>query len=123
MIHPVQAPRQNLLFHPKVWVLEYASGDARSYRMLCASRNLTNDRSWDLVVRLDGTSADGPTEQSAPLTAFVRALPAMAVQPLPPTRITRIAALADAIAAIEWERPPDVRALRFHLSESLASPP
>ncbi|NIH95037.1 hypothetical protein FHU31_001993 [Mycolicibacterium fluoranthenivorans] len=114
MIHPVQAPRQNLLFHPKVWVLEYASGDARSYRMLCASRNLTNDRSWDLVVRLDGTSADGPTEQSAPLTAFVRALPAMAVQPLPPTRITRIAALADAIAAIEWERPPDVRALRFH---------
>ena len=82
MIHPARAPRPNMLFHPKVWVLEYADGDARSYRMLCASRNLTNDRSWDLVVRLDGIAADEPTEQSAPLGAFVRALPAMAVQPL-----------------------------------------
>ena len=83
MIHPARAPRPNMLFHPKVWVLEYADGDARSYRMLCASRNLTNDRSWDLVVRLDGIATDEPTEQSAPLGAFVRALPAMSVQPLP----------------------------------------
>lgn len=114
MIHPVQAPHRNLLFHPKVWVLEYADGDARSYRMLCASRNLTSDRSWDLVVRLDGLPADGPTEQSAPLAAFVRALPAMGVQPLAPSRVARIAALADAVATVEWERPADVRSLRFH---------
>lgn len=114
MIHPVQAPRRNLLFHPKVWVLEYADGDARSYRMLCASRNLTNDRSWDLVVRLDGLAADRPTEQSAPLAAFVRALPAMAVQPLTPDRVARVVALADAVAAVEWEKPADVRSLRFH---------
>lgn len=114
MIHPVQAPRRNLLFHPKVWVLEYARGDARSYRMLCASRNLTNDRSWDLVVRLDGLVTDGPTAQSAPLAAFVRALPAMALQPLASAHAARIAALADAVAAVEWERPTDVRALRFH---------
>ena len=87
MIHPARAPRPNMLFHPKVWVLEYADGDARSYRMLCASRNLTNDRSWDLVVRLDGIATDEPTEQSAPLAAFVRALPAMSVQPLPERRV------------------------------------
>lgn len=114
MIHPVQAPRRNLLFHPKVWVLEYADGDARSYRMLCASRNLTNDRSWDLVVRLDGLATDRPTEQSAPLAALVRALPAMGVQPLAPSRVAKIAALADAVATVEWERPVDVRLLRFH---------
>lgn len=114
MIHPVQAPRRNLLFHPKVWILEYADGDARSYRMLCASRNLTNDRSWDLVVRLDGLATDRPTEQSAPLAALVRALPAMCVQPLAPSRVVRIAALADAVATVEWERPVDVRSLRFH---------
>ncbi|MHC9296591.1 phospholipase D family protein [Mycobacterium sp. LTG2003] len=114
MIHPVQAPRRNLLFHPKVWVLEYANGDSRSYRMLCASRNLTDDRSWDLVVRLDGLVGDRPTEQSAPLAAFVRALPAMGVQPLTSDRVARIVALADAVAAVEWERPADVRSLRFH---------
>lgn len=114
MIHPVQAPRRNLLFHPKVWALEYANGEARSYRMLCASRNLTNDRSWDLVVRLDGIASGGATEQSAPLAAFVRALPAMAVQPLSAARVARIAALADALAAVEWECPTDTRSLRFH---------
>jgi hypothetical protein len=114
MIHPVRTPRQNLLFHPKVWVLEYADSVARSYRMLCASRNLTNDRSWDLVVRLDGIATDEPTEQSAPLGAFVRALPAMSVQPLLEHRVARINELANAVATVEWERPNDVRSVRFH---------
>ena len=114
MIHPAQATRPNMLFHPKVWVLEYAHGEARSYRMLCASRNLTNDRSWDLVVRLDGITTGELTEQSAPLAAFVSALPQMAVQPLPAERVRRIRGLADAVAQVEWERPSDVRSLRFH---------
>lgn len=114
MIHPASAPRPDSLFHPKVWVLEYADGDARSYRMLCASRNLTNDRSWDLVVRLDGTSTFEPSEQSAPLGAFVRALPSMAVRPLPAARVARIVELAKVVATVEWERPSDVRRLRFH---------
>lgn len=114
MIHPARAPRPNMLFHPKVWVLEYGDATVRSYRMLCASRNLTNDRSWDLVVRLDGTATVDPTEQSAPLASFVRALPSMAVQPLTNDRASRISNLADAVATVEWERPPDVRSVTFH---------
>ena len=114
VIHPALALHQGMLFHPKVWVLEYADGDARSYWMLCASRNLTNDRSWDLVVRLDGLATDEATEQSAPLASFVRALPAMSVQPLPTRRVERIEALANAVSRVEWERPGDVRAVRFH---------
>ncbi|MGE2718460.1 phospholipase D family protein [Mycolicibacterium celeriflavum] len=114
MIHPASAPRLAMLFHPKVWILEYADGDARSYRLLCASRNLTNDRSWDLVVRLDGLAGDEPTEQSAPLAAFVRALPEMSVQSLTDRRTARIGELANSIAKVEWELPSDVRSLRFH---------
>ncbi len=114
MIHPVQAPRPNMLFHPKVWVLEYADGEARSYRMLCASRNLTNDRSWDLVVRLDGIAGEITSERSEPLADFVRSLPAMCVQPPPAERVTRVKALADAVASVEWELPNDARSLRFH---------
>ncbi|MFL0243219.1 phospholipase D family protein [Mycobacterium sp. SMC-17] len=114
VIHPVSAPRQGMLFHPKVWVLEYSSGQARSYRVLCASRNLTNDRSWDLVVRLDGLATNGLVEHSTALAALVRALPTMAVQPLPADRIAKIGALADAISTVEWELPTDVRWLRFH---------
>lgn len=114
MIHPARAPRKNMLFHPKVWVLEYADGDARSYRMLCASRNLTNDRSWDLVVRLDGIATDALAEPSTPLAAFLRALPAMSIQPLGAERTERIERLAQAVATVEWERPSDVRSIRFH---------
>ncbi|AEV71525.1 hypothetical protein MycrhN_0895 [Mycolicibacterium rhodesiae NBB3] len=114
MIHPAQAPRRHMLFHPKVWVLEYADGAARSYRMLCASRNLTNDRSWDLVARLDGIATDATPEQSEPLAAFIRALPAMTVQPLPAGRVARVVKLGDTLATVEWERPSDVRAVRFH---------
>ncbi|QFS89937.1 hypothetical protein FIV07_04210 [Mycobacterium sp. THAF192] len=113
MIHPVRAPRDGLLFHPKTWVLEYTDGSRRMYRMLCASRNLTNDRSWDLVVRLDGSAGTEPTEQGAPLAFFLQALAAMSVQPIPADRAARISALADSIRYVEWERPPDVRSLRF----------
>lgn len=114
MIHPAGAPRPNMLFHPKVWVLEYADGDARSYRMLCASRNLTNDRSWDLVVRLDGIATGDQVDRSLSLAGFVRALPGMAVPYVPQERADRIRRLADVLTTVEWDRPNDVRALRFH---------
>lgn len=124
MIHPVVASRNGALFHPKVWVLEYADGDARSYRILCASRNLTNDRSWDLVVRLDGTATSDPTMQSAPLAAFIAALPAMSVQRLPAERGARIQALSESVRYVEWERPSDVRSVLFHpLGIGAARPP
>jgi len=124
MIHPVVASRNGALFHPKVWVLEYADGDARSYRILCASRNLTNDRSWDLVVRLDGTATSDPTMQSAPLSAFIAALPAMSVQRWPVERVARIQALSESVRYVEWERPSDVRSVHFHpLGLGAAQPP
>ena len=52
---PVKAPRPGGIFHPKVWVIRFAApdGDVR-LRFLCLSRNLTFDRSWDTVLRLDG---------------------------------------------------------------------
>ena len=48
-------------FHPKVWVIEYASdGKGESlYRLLVMSRNLTFDTSWDAVVSLDGHPGEG----------------------------------------------------------------
>ncbi|WP_199185328.1 hypothetical protein [Cryobacterium sp. Y50] len=52
MLHPVTARCPGGLFHPKVWILEYGRGSDRAYRLLCSSRNLTADRSWDMVVRL-----------------------------------------------------------------------
>ncbi|WP_111721198.1 phospholipase D family protein [Homoserinimonas sp. OAct 916] len=116
MVHPVGPRRPGTLFHPKVWLLEYARGEHRSFRLLCSSRNITADRSWDLVVRLDGTmSAGGHTrEQNEPLSELVRALPSLAVTALPTERARRIEDLAERVGAVEWEYPDDIRDLTFH---------
>lgn len=118
MIHPVAVRRG--LFHPKVWFLEYRSGDRSTYRFLCASRNLTADRSWDVVVRLDGVPArDGEKRDAAtsnrPLVELLRRLPSLAVQPLEPTRSSRLAELAERWRSVVWERPDHMRSIAFHV--------
>ncbi|MDN3495205.1 phospholipase D family protein [Planococcus sp. APC 4015] len=117
IVHPVTVRRG--LFHPKVWFVEYASGDERAYRFICASRNLTADRSWDVVVRLDGRIAggdkiEGATARNAPLAALLRRLPELAVQPLDDERKARIYTLADRIGTVDWEWPDGIRGLSFH---------
>jgi hypothetical protein len=116
MIHPVVAPRRGALFHPKVWVLEFERGDERSYRLLCSSRNLTGDRSWDVMVRLDGTlSADASAgANGGGIADLLRALPGMAVTPLPAERVDRIRGLAKRVGGVEWESPADVREVVLH---------
>ena len=79
----VKAPRQNGVFHPKVWLLRYVTpNEPPFYRLLCLTRNLTFDRSWDLMLRLEGQVTEnrkrayGPNN---PLGDFVQALPTLAV--------------------------------------------
>ncbi|WP_371030026.1 phospholipase D family protein [Pseudoclavibacter sp. JSM 162008] len=117
MLHPVTARRG--IFHPKVWYLEYAAGEHRSYRFLCASRNLTADRSWDTLVRLDGTPAPAGQKLDArrknkPLVTLLKTLPKLAVHPVAADRIARIDALADRWGTVQWELPTGVRDLAFH---------
>ena len=118
IVHPVTVPRG--IFHPKVWFLEYVRGEERSYRFLCASRNLTDDRSWDVLVRLDGSVA--PTlrravakDVNAPLVELLRRLPRLAVHALPDVRRATISDLASRIATVEWERPPGLDEVSFHV--------
>lgn len=105
---PVKAPRAGGIFHPKVWVIRFIApdGDVR-LRFLCLSRNLTFDRSWDTILRLDGKPTGAPTKVSAPIGEFLRALPAMAIEPLAPERQAPIDELAHQVATAEWEGLPD----------------
>jgi hypothetical protein len=49
----------NGIFHPKTWIMRFVSKDMPVlYRFLCLSRNLTFDRSWDTVLKLEGIVAD-----------------------------------------------------------------
>lgn len=107
MIHPV-APKRGGLFHPKVWLLEYQSGSDHQYRMLCASRNLTEDHSWDILLRLDGEPIDEPDEavhqQNKPLVRFLRSLHRHTVNPMSSERSKRISSFASRIRRVRWDR-------------------
>jgi hypothetical protein len=118
MIHSV-APRRGL-FHPKVWFLEYRAGERTRYRFLCASRNLTADHSWDVVVRLDGEPAQDDKKRHAaainqPLVGLLRRLPSLGVHPLDPERLTRIEELAERWRTVAWECPDPMRSVAFHV--------
>ena len=114
-IHAAAPPRRGHIFHPKTWVLRFRGPSQElSYRLLVLSRNLTDSRSWDTILRLDGRPRHRTSAGSEPLAKFVRALPELAVAPLPPSRHSTIAALADELHSVEWELPAGVREANFH---------
>lgn len=115
MVHEVRRPRPGHLFHPKVWLLRYrAPGETDRYRLLCLTRNLTNDHSWDAALRLDGVTSGGPKAANRPLAEFIRSLPRFATTPLSADRRDRILGLAADARRVVWELPDDVTEVNFH---------
>lgn len=115
MVHPVRAPRAGHLFHPKIWLLRYvAENEDPTFRLLCGTRNLTNDCAWDAVVRLDATRGR-PRASNKELADFVRTLPDRAVVPLSTDRRAAIVELADDVRRLDWELPEDVSELFVHV--------
>lgn len=115
MVYEVTSPRPGYLFHPKIWVLRYNGPDGTSHRLLCGSRNLTGDVSWDAIVRIDGVAQGARSRpENRPLADLIEALPSLSVRPLPSDRSARITELARELRTIVWQLPPDVKSLRFH---------
>jgi hypothetical protein len=112
---PVRAPNGGV-FHPKVWVLRFHSQDGETvrYRVLCASRNLTFDRSWDTVLRLDQADADDEGAALPALSSFVAALPGMAVLPLVDSHAEALTGVAAELATVRFMCPPGVDHMTFH---------
>lgn len=118
-VHQVTRPSPGHLFHPKIWVTSFVDGHGdRQMRMLCGSRNLTGDRTWDAVLRLDGIVTGRPRALNGELARFVAGLAERSVHPLDPRRATSIGDLADCLRRTEWEAPDGAIAddwLRFHV--------
>ena len=116
MVHEVRRPAGHL-FHPKVWFVRYVDEDdgSEAYRLLVLTRNLTHDRAWDVVVRLD--SAEFSSRQLAEnreLSRFLSDLPGRAITQLSDSRRERVAVLAHAARYVVWEGPADARSVAFH---------
>lgn len=114
-VHGVVPPNPDAIFHPKIWLLRYRSALGElSYRFLCLSRNLTFDRSWDTLLRLDGdVKPDGTGPDATPIADFIRTLPGLAINPLEPDRIASLNALADELAHVSFALPDGFRAATF----------
>lgn len=79
----VEPKNKTGVFHPKFWAIRYKSDDMPIiYRIICLSRNLTYDRSWDTVLVIDGEMQDRERAYSRnhPLGDFIQALPELAIR-------------------------------------------
>ncbi len=117
-IHQVPRPKPGCLFHPKVWLLRYLnpSSDERFFRCLVLSRNLTQDRSWDIVLRLDTDMLSfekGINHGNQNLNRFVLALPELAGMTADSDRYDPITEIAEELRRVWWELPEDVQDVQF----------
>lgn len=127
-IFEVTAPAGGV-FHPKVWVLHFVGpNQSVTYRLLCLSRNLTFDRSWDTALVLEGPlqSADRQHTVNQPLADFVAALPGMIVgRAAPEALLATVAQMAQDLPRVAFDLPPDIDTLAFYplgLSATSRSP-
>lgn len=61
-------------FHPKMWLIKYKNIKNKNdflYRFIILSKNLTFDKSWDIVFSMDGKSDKVEYEQNIPLINFI----------------------------------------------------
>lgn len=115
-VFEVLAPRQHGVFHPKVWLLRFVHHDgAVLYRMLCLSRNLTFDHSWDTALMLEGRLGDDSVGQSdtQPLADFIAALPGLSKRPPPGQVKDAILRIAEEMRGVHFQLPDGFRKLQF----------
>lgn len=113
MVHEVSPPRA--LFHPKVWVAHYRGESGDALRLLCCTRNLTDDVSWDALVRLDGRPTARRHASNRPLVDLLTELPSLLVEPLAHDRAARLHDLAELVARAEWDPPKGLDLAAFHV--------
>ena len=116
MIHEVKRPRPGRLFHPKLWLLRFAHDcEPPLYRCLVLSRNLTQDRSWDLVLTLESDSemrTKNPNNDH--LVRLVESLPSRTTIPLASSQVDRIQQFAHELSSVHWESPEGFDAVMFY---------
>ncbi len=108
------------IFHPKLWAIRYRNESPREvlYRLLCLSRNLTNDRSWDLSLVLEGQLVDRKVAYATnhPLSQFFEALPGLALRQVSEVVRQRVERFAHELRRVDFagNLPEPFEEIRFH---------
>ena len=109
---PVRRPRPGRIFHPKLWALRFRreSGEVH-HRVVVLTRNLTFDRSWDVMVTAD---EEPDAERAFDTTGLLAALGAL--PRLTNGRADQLALLDDLVTTLAPARlplPPRAQAGEF----------
>lgn len=117
LVFEVIPPNQQRVFHPKVWVLRFAaSNESVLYRLLVLSRNLTFDRSWDVILSLEGelVPRKNAFARNHPLGDFVATLPELVVRRAVPKQVlTNIDRVQEEIRRVRFSLPDGFDEVRF----------
>ncbi|MBD2760540.1 hypothetical protein IEE94_13590 [Yimella sp. cx-573] len=92
------------LFHPKLWLVRFKRGDAHVHRAIILSRNLTLDRAWDVIVRLDEHSDDSGISAD-PLRDFITWLPTQTARDINERQRAIVQSLMQSLRGVRFEVP------------------
>lgn len=118
-VFQVQAPIIGGVFHPKVWILRFEPLETGpiKYRVICLSRNLTFDKSWDTEVMLDGEVMERSNAFGIcrPLSEFIAKLPELAIDNNKPSKkvLKIISAISNELLVTQFELPEGFEKLYF----------
>ncbi len=106
-VNPVRAPNGGV-FHPKVWVARFEPREGNGavrVRVGILSRNLTDDRSWDVALTSEASPGGEPVEASRSLSDLLGQLPGLATGALADGTRGALRILADETARTRFPPP------------------
>lgn len=106
VVYAVSKSSKSGIFHPKIWLNRYSNADHDiKYRVICLSRNISFDPSWDTCLTLEGDLLDrkNAIAVNRPLSNFIQTLPRLAVRELPQERKQKIKQMQDEIQKVKFE--------------------
>ncbi len=101
------------IFHPKLWVVRFKRGGSYVHRVLVMSRNLTFDRSWDIIVRLDEDPDAKAGVASEGLLTLLGKLPGMAVRSMTTAQERLFGSVMTTLAGAKLAVPEPFESGRF----------
>ena len=113
----VQPPREEGIFHPKIWMLAFEAEDRPAfYRVLCLSRNLTFARSWDTCLCLEGrlTQRKIGYSRNKPFADLLLALPSLATRPISSDLREDLDRMAHEVRRVDFLSPRPFAGFRVH---------
>lgn len=113
-VQEVLPPAEGRVFHPKVWAVRFVGQSEQvRHRFVCLSRNLTFDRSWDTVLRLDEDPEAGGSVDAAPVSDFLEVLPDLALRKLTDERQEQIRSLTESFRSATLAPPAPFTSVRL----------